>query len=653
MVAPLIRLMLLAAVVALAGPTAANAATAGELTDFADRAAAVWAGRQDAAGFFLDPRTGALVTGYGNAMLGYALLRAGERSGDDRLVRSGVSAIETTLGEPPGVRGVFDVLAVAAAYDVARVELAGDRSFSAVRAQWESYLRGAVEPNIANEVRDCILSPTCFHNHEAVGATADLQLLATGLTSAMPGTRLGDPAALRRAALDEVGVAEPSFARGDASWTGKDDSIAGLALLSDTGNEPLGYHALSAAMLARSVELLGDDSPEAARAALRRIVGATAGLMAPDGTVAYIGKRQESLFSLAATIAAAEIAIRVGAAGSDQRARFRAVSDRALARVRARYALTGRGLPIVPREGRDAFSPDGVDGDPMTFNGLSLFLLDLAADAAPDEQDGDAPSLPADGDGAFVDGNQNGFAAVRRGDVWFAVHRRHPPRDVRNDFGLVAVKWRAPSGGWVDVLPPRPMRFDVAETAGPVVERDGRRLVPIEGTIAVGAHGDVTVRAPLGGEPATFRFTPAQRGVRISLPARAGDVVTYSAYLPERDARVRGKAVWSRDAVVTASPAPSSIALEPGFSSCCDAAMVAARIRVPVHADGEVSFTVAARADSRRPAPIGALTPEEGTGGPPWRLMASVMVAGLAAALVLRRRAVVRRRARARRRPRR
>jgi hypothetical protein len=631
--------------IALIFSAPASAADSAELSDFADRAASAWAERQDSRGFFLDPRTGAPVEGYGNSMLGYALLRAGERADDERLVRSGVDAIGTTLDEPPGVRGVFDLLAVAAAYDFARERLGSDPAFVAVRGRWKEYLRATVAPNIDNEVEDCIVSDSCFHNHEAVGAAAELQLLATGLESTEQGTLLADPAALGRAALDEVGVAEPAFARGDAAWSGEDGSLNGLALLSDTGNQPLAYHALSTAMFALSVELLGDDAPEDARAALRRTTGALAGLMAPDGTVAYIGKRQEGIWSLAGAIAAAEIAVRAADAGDGERALYRAVSDRALARLRALYPLTPRGLPIVPRSGPDAFSPDGVDGDPMTFNGLALFLLNLAADGA---EGGDTAALPADSDGAFVDRTQNGFAAVRHGDVWFAVHRRHPPRDVRNDFGLVAAKWRAPSGGWVDVLPPRPMRFDVAESAGPVVERDGRRLVPLEGALAVGSEGEVTVRAALGGEPATYRFTPLARGVRISLPARAGDVVIYTAYLPADEARVDGEAVASRDTVVSASPAPSSIELDDGFASCCDPRMVAARIRVPVRADGTASFTVAARAGARAPAPLGA--PAGGAdGGSPWWLVAALALVAVAVGLVLRRRAVVRPRRRRRR----
>jgi hypothetical protein len=644
------RLAVLLAVTALLAaasrPAPAHAATRAEIADLADGAAAVWAGRQDPQGLFRDPRTGAPVEGYGNAMLGYALLRAGERRGDERLIASGVRGIGTTLDEPPAMRGVFDVLSVASAYDFARAHLVDDAAVKAVRPRWEDYLRATLPPNIDNEVYDCIVATGCFHNHEAVGAAAELELLATGLTSTQPGAQLADRAALRRTALAEVGVAEPAFARGDAGWSGGERTEQGLALLSDTGNFPLAYHALSTAMLARSVQLLGAAAPDAARAALRRTTGALAALMAPDGAVAYIGKRQESVWSLAATVASAEIAIRAGDADDGARERYRAASDRALARIRARYPLTSRGLPIVPRSGPDAFSPDGVDGDPMTFNGLALLLLDLAADAAPEDA-GDAAALPADADGAFVDRAQNEFAAVRHGDVWFAVHGQDRPRDVRNDFGLVAAKWRAPSGGWVDVLRPRPMRFDDGETAGPVVERGGRRLVPTGGPIAVRGGGRVEVAGSLGGEPATFTFFPAARGVRIAMPARAGDVVTYSAYLPAAEARVGadGAAVSDRDAAVTATPPPASVRLDDGFSSCCDVRLVAARIRVPVRADGTVSFTVAARADARWPAPIGA-SADGGTTR--WWIAALALLAASALGLALRRRAVVRRRRRTR-----
>src|SRR5206468_3806200 len=86
----------------------------------ADRIAAPWAPRQRSDGFFVDPGTGREARGYGAIMVGYGLLSAGIRRGDEALVRSGVRAVDTALATPTAQRGVFDLLGVSAAYDLAR-----------------------------------------------------------------------------------------------------------------------------------------------------------------------------------------------------------------------------------------------------------------------------------------------------------------------------------------------------------------------------------------------------------------------------------------------------------------------------------------------------------------------------------------------------
>ena len=604
MARPAALLAVAAASLLVAAPAGA-AVTRSDIAAFADRASAVWAKRQDPRGYFTDPLTGRHQGGYGNVMIGYGLLRAGARAGDAELVRAGVRGVNTTLAEPPAERGVFDLLAMAVAYDYARTHLASDPSVAAARPRWRRYLRQTGGPNTDNRAQQCILSPACFHNHEAVGAVADLELLRTGLRSRRPRS------AIRRAALHEVGVAEPAFAQG-------------AGLLSDTGAWPLAYHALCTAMLRRSVELLGRRAPAASRRALRQTVAALRGFMAPDGTVAYIGRRQEDLWSLAAAIASGD----------------QAVADRAFARIQTAYPLTARGLPIVPRRGFDAFSPRGVDGKPMTFNGLAIFLLNLAADAPLRRSGPLAADRPA---GRFVDDSQNGFAALRHGDVWFAVHRRRLPPDLRNDFGLVAAKWRDGSGRWQDILRPRPMRFDAGETAGPAVERAGQRLLPAGDSVA--AHrGAVTVRGRLGVAPATFRYAPTRRGVRMTMRAQPGDVVTYTVYGPAGATRVRHGAVSYPTGVVKARPRAASVRLERGFASCCDAHMVAARMRVRARGNGTVSFTVSAHG-TRRPAPAAAAAATD-DGGRSWWIGPLAALAAVLLAATVRRDSTYRRRRR-------
>ncbi len=581
------RALLLAIALALLASAPATAATRGDIVRFVDKVSATWAKRQDPRGFFRDPQTNRRQGGYGNVMIGYGLLRAGVRARDDNLIRSGIRGVDTALGEPSSARGVFDLLAMATAYNFARSHLADNADFQAARPHWKRYLRQTGAPNTDNKAQQCILSPTCFHNHEAVGAAADLELLRTGLRSRRP------RAQIRRSALNEVGVAEPAFASGTARILGR-GGRSGLALLSDSGVWPLAYHALSTAMLRRSVQLLGRHAPRAARRALGRATAALRGLMAPDGTVAYIGRRQEDLWSLAAAMLAGDQAVR----------------DRAFDRIEHAYRLTPRGLPIVPRPGSDLFSPRGVDGKPMTFNGLAIYLMNLAADVTPSEPPRRRATLPADhSGGGLLDNTQNGFAAIRQGNVWFAVHRRRLPPDVRNDFGLVAAKWRSPEGVWVNILRPRPMRFDAGETAGPVVERAGQRLLPTGDSIAVRRGGTVVVTGHLGGLPATFTYTPTSRGVRTSVRAQPGDVVVYTVYGPAGETRVRHGAVSYPSGVVKASPRARSVHLEPGFASCCDSRMVAARMNVRARGNGTVSFTVAAHGRLRPQAPANAAAP--------------------------------------------
>src|SRR4051812_11450120 len=206
--------VLLALAALCSQPAPAGAVTRGQLTAYVDRVAMVWAGREDRSGAFLDPQTGRPQGGYGNVMIGYGLLRTGARRHDERLVRAGVRGVDTALGEPVAARGVFDLLSMAAAYNYARTRLAHDSAFAASRPRWERYLRQTGAPNVENKAQACIVAPDCFHTHEAVGAAADLELLATALHSRRP------RAELKRAVKQEVAVAEPSFA---------------TTLLSDTG----------------------------------------------------------------------------------------------------------------------------------------------------------------------------------------------------------------------------------------------------------------------------------------------------------------------------------------------------------------------------------------------------------------------------------
>ena len=186
----------LAAALTFAAPSA-HALTPKRVRDAADRIAIAWLGQQQKNGSFLDPVAKMPTGGYGNVMLGYSLMRAGERRHDESLVRKGVAAVTSGLYEPARFRGVFDELSIAASYNYATSHLARDPTFMRARAKWATYLRGVGQPHTQGVLQACMINPKCFHNHEAAEDLADLELLKTGLASKVPTAKLANPVALR------------------------------------------------------------------------------------------------------------------------------------------------------------------------------------------------------------------------------------------------------------------------------------------------------------------------------------------------------------------------------------------------------------------------------------------------------------------------
>jgi hypothetical protein len=572
-----------------------------EAREVADRTALAWARGQEPGGALVDPVSKRPTGGYPNVMFGYALLRAGERRDDARLVAAGVRAVDASLARPVAERGVFDTLAVATAYSFARRKLADDPAFARSRPRWEEYLRAFGEPSVSDKVAACDADPQCFHNHEAVEAYGDLALADTGLRP--------DSAELRAAAL--------------AHLTAELPTQGPVALLSDTGSWPLAYHGLSAGMVGGAVSLLGADAPPGVRESLRRAVDTSAALMAPDGDVAYVGRRQQQGWALAGTVWAATAALRVADGGG----RAQAVADRAFERLVRLHATGPDGtLGAVPHK-LDSYR--GLDANGLTSVALVVFMLNLAAD----EQDAagavDPAPLPADRDAAFVDARRSGVASVRHGDLWFAVHRRPDGgKDLRYDFGLMALKRRAADGEWHDVLRPRPLtRGPSGDSAGPVIVADGQRWLPWGTRIAARPGGVVEVRGGWRSQDGTwlrrgvtFRFAPVRGGVELTFPLRAGDSARLTTFLPRESADGGDTTVSDDRSVATLSPRPAAVRLTPGYASCCDADLVAATMTVRPARDGPVVYTVRAREKAAERA---------GPGGSAWP---AVVIALLAAA---------------------
>ena len=531
-------------------------------------------------------------------MLGYGLLRSGARRGDRELVEAGVRALEAARSLcPASERGSFDLLAFASAYNFARRELASDPAFERVRVRWEDHLRRYSEPRTGPAAAECFADPNCFSNLKLVEAAGNLELLVSGLRSDVGGAKLADRGQLRREALDAVGRLAPE-AIGTRATASAPGPRTGLGILSDGPSFPLAYHVLSTAMLARAVSLLGPDATPAARATLRRATETLAALAGPDGDVSYIGRSQQDSFAPAMTAF-------VGAATGEG-----SLAERGLDRLVRGNGFGPSGVNIAPRLG-DPRARDyaGIDhyANTVVYNGLTLYALELAGDAA---ANGPAPRggrLPADGNGHFLDPERTRFAAVRHGNVWYAVHERQQRPDLRDDFGLVAVKYREPGGRWRDVLRPRPLTAS-ADSAGPILLRGRARALPYGDRMAVRPGGVVVVRGgfripdgPRIRRGVSFRYTPTKRGVRVSFRARRGDRLLFRTFLPAGEAR-RGerRSVSDGASIARLSPAPSRVSFEPGFASCCDRRLVAGRMTLTASRAGRVTYTVEASSPRRK-----------------------------------------------------
>jgi hypothetical protein len=618
----------------------------------ADRAALAWSQHhQQRDGAFVDYVSRRPTYGYANVMLGYGLVRAGVRRHDEALVERGFAAIEAVLRSTHPQRGVFDALANATAYEFSVRNLPRDPAFRALRGRWETYLRSISQPYIKSTgLQACTADPACFHNHEAVAAFGDLQLAKTGLSSTVPGAKLASPDALRGSALRVLGEEIPVAIGHDARSTFP-GGRSGLGLLSDTGTWPLAYHAFSTAMVAGAASDLGADLPAVTRTALLGAVGALAASIAPDGDVAYLGRRQQQAWALASAVYAATVAERLP--GQDARAagRLRTVADRAFTRLRSSNRFGPGGIGAVPRSLSPRSGYHGVDANEVVPSALTIFLLNLAADEADRAGPVEPAPLPADSDGAFVEPDQTGFAAVRHGDLWYAVHLRTITYDLRYDFGLVALKQRGADGRWRDVVRPRPnTRGPSHDSAGPVIVAGGKRWLPEGESLSVRPGGVVLVRGGFRSEDGvwlrrgvTFRFAPVKGGVSVSFPLRAGDAARMVTFLPRGEAKAGRRTVFDSRSVASLSLRPDSVRFGRGYSSCCDEHLVAATQSFKPRRDQTVVYTLRARAGAAAPGAgqgQGASDRRRSSGGVPDALplaLAALGAAGLAAAALVRR----------------
>jgi hypothetical protein len=558
-----------AAVLTLTFAPASNAAAPSAWSAKANEIAATWPGLQLSDGSFRDyviARDPAGVRDdYGDPMLGYALLLTAARTGDGALADSGLRALEFSLdraARSPSTQ-VFHQLAVVSAYNLARTRFPTHPVFTRARERWEEVLRRIEVYRIGRRA---------ITNKSIVEAILLIELTRSGLAGGPPGSALAD----RSGTLALV----KRFLARDLPRAARPYERAGRALLGDMPLLPPSYHALSVGMLARTIELLGDQAPSAARGLLKRAARASLAAAGPDGDVAYHGRSQSQAWAMTLTGYGA------GLAGQA------ALARRAVGRI-LDYPTGPEGFLVTPSlaEGIEAAIP-GIDEyvAAASYVGLTLSSLEWAIATGADGSAGASPG------GVFVLGRGSGqWATSRTGDVWFAVKRaRTSVRDLRYDVGLISVKVR--SGPWQDVVPLRPRTLRGDQSAGPLLGGGAPYFTSFE----PGKRGRIVARGGFRKRSGRwvrrgvrFTFAPLPCGVRIAWNARAGDRYTYSEFFTREPFETGTRLSDGMHDVHTSSQA--TVATDEGYSSGANASLTRAVLRFEQQRNGTAAIEVCAR----------------------------------------------------------
>jgi hypothetical protein len=550
-------------------------ASRGEWRALSRQLALPWVKIQRRDGSLPDVLRGGRDARYGNGMAGLGLLQAGLRGGDRRMVRAGLRAVSVQtrrLSDPTGLQE-FRVWAVAEAYSLARRQLGHWPAARRASRGWARWLRHA---------RIWWLRLPSYENKELVEAVAVLELLRTGLHSKVKGAALGKG---RRQAwklvLTLINRRIPSMVRRRSF------------LLSDPGPNPPAYHALSYAMYARAVRLLGPRASRRAHAVLRKLAWSTERMTAPSGDPAYWGRSQAMAWTLSS--AAYGLAATAGERGIGRgaRRRYRAVADRLLTRLGA-YGSGPRGEWIVPALRQDGSAHAALDhyAHAPEYTGLALVYLNWAIPLLP--RSSSAGDIPPDRPLRAVIGQGRArFAVVRQGDLWYAVRERGTG-GFRYDFGLIAAK-RREAGTWRDILPLRPSSHS---STGPILRRGARRGHAVGTSMRVTPEGRVLIRGGFRSRRGWLRrgvrfvAEPTPCGPRLVVSARAGDSYDFTAFFREGERRSGGTFEAVGDQVVSFSSPLTAVHFARSRPSPSDAHLTRARFSLKTQASGFVAFTM-------------------------------------------------------------
>lgn len=576
---------------AVAMPSSTAAASGSDWAQTAQRMATVLPGLQRVNGTFpaynYAKASGELP--YGESMVGYGLLDAGIAASNGTEIHAGLRALAFASGAllRRGSRSVFENLALAAAYNRARLAIPDDPVFKSIRPGLELALR-AIKPVWSGSGRR-------YFNKYLVEAVAWLELIRSGLHSSVRGSVLSNPAHARAVVARLINHQIGSSALG-FKYSGRGSMRA--LILSDPPDNPAAYQGLSLGMMARAMTLLGPAASPHAWRVLRAVATASWELSGPDGDLAYFGRSQEEAWALGLTAYGAEVATE--RAADSERGRDRALAATAMKRLYEQYPVGRRGLWITPAVAQNLNAAKrGLDryADSVAYTGLALVAANWAASV---ENTVAAGAMAGDTVSSYVIGQDTSrIAVVRTRYLWFAVKQaRSHQIDLRYDFGLVAMKAQQGTGSWANVIPSLPEVRRTPDSTGPVLRTNHGQAYPTGRRIAVAPDGSVTVT----GSSVTasghrlrsrvFRFQPAGSCVTFSFALRRGEHVADSAFVRRVD-RVSTAGVSGPGERVSVAPAAASVTVDRSrYSSGSDASL--RRVRFSFQTTGEIRITTCA-----------------------------------------------------------
>jgi len=475
-----------------------------------------WAGYQLPTGDIVDPVYQRGGIRYSQAEWAHTALHLAARTPDPQLEAFGLAAASWVAGRPEvhrtGPSSFEDADMAGVAADLQRMEPSAERDRVAQRVK--RWLAG---------YRPALLFDDTYHtNKSLVEAVGILEMLDAGV-------KLPRASFWRARAMAVIGTSLPRVARDYTTST----SMGATTVLSDPPKNPVSYHALTLAYLARATQILGRRTPIETRRLLVHMARGLVFLTAPDGDYAQWGRSQAQAWAL--SLGAYGLRVAAPHATARERPRMQATADLLLQRMQSAYHRGPYGLLYVPAFAdldRPYVEPRGVDpyANLVTYLPLALKGLAWLPDAPAPANRPAASATAVSGTVRLNPGTNGESVVVRRPAVWFGVRPAgmldgNHGFDLRYDFGLFAAKARNAAGTWVDVVRPRPATTGTAvDSAGPVLVSPAGRAHPTAESVRTTAGGGVVLGVAWmrGGSVVargTVTYTPQGAGVRMTTSA--------------------------------------------------------------------------------------------------------------------------------------